>query len=78
MQFIAQFFGVLGLTMNATPTAADVVGNQPNGTLSNFAAQSWVVDRALSSYATVAWTAALGCAAVTTMMFRTPKFVKLL
>lgn len=78
LQLLAQFFGVLGLTMNATPTAADVTGNQPNGTLSNFAAQAWVIDRALSAYATVAWTAALMCAAVTTAAFRTPRLIKLL
>jgi hypothetical protein len=78
MQILAQFFGILGLTINASLNAQDVVSAQGKPGLNNFVAHAWVVDKALSSYATVAWTSALLCAAIATVVFRTPRFAKAL
>jgi hypothetical protein len=78
LQVLAQFFGVLGLTVNATPNAGDASQDQPDTTSDNFVAQDWVIDKALSTYATIAWTSALLCALIATSIFRRPRFSKIL
>jgi hypothetical protein len=78
MQILAQFFGVLGLTVNATPTALTSQGTQKNATLANYVAGSWAIGDGLSIYATTAWASALACTAVATTVFRTPRWSKLL
>jgi hypothetical protein len=78
LQFLAQFFGILGLTVNATPNAGRVTKDQYKKSLNNFSANQWVVDKALSSYATVAWTSAIVGALVVAAVFRTPRFSKVL
>jgi len=76
LQLFAQFFGVLGLTVNASPNSRDANGDQPDFNLNNFDAADWIIDLALSRYATVAWTSALAAAAVATVLFKTPSFKK--
>ncbi|KAK5455898.1 hypothetical protein LTS15_005216 [Exophiala xenobiotica] len=78
MQILAQFFGLLGLTINNSLSVQDVWTAQfnTNTTLDNFVAHAWVVDKGLSAYATVAWTSALLCAAIATVYFHTPRFYK--
>jgi Ca2+/Na+ antiporter len=73
LQIFAQFFGILGLTLNASPNAERANGDQPTFGLNNFSADDWTIDLALSRYATVAWTSALAAAAVATVIFRTPR-----
>jgi len=81
MQLLAQFFGVLGLTLNATPDQATAVSYRPNTDvdlrIDNFQADSWAVGKGLSTYATIAWTSAAACAAVASTVFRRPSFPKL-
>ena len=61
LQVLAQFFGVLGLTLNATQNARDVISKAPGG-FRNFGASDWVLDIALVRYASVAWLSAVLCA----------------
>lgn len=77
-QILAQYFGVLGLTVNATPTADTAKGVVNDNDWNNFQADSWAIGEGLSTYATIAWTSALASAAVATTVFRTPRFTKLL
>ena len=77
-QVLAQYFGVLGLTVNATPNADTAVGTVHDSDYNHFVADSWAVGQGLSTYATIAWTSALSCAAVATLVLRTPRFAKLL
>jgi hypothetical protein len=78
LQLFAQFFGVLGLTVSASPSGRDANGYQTDYLLNNFDAADWVIDVALSRYATVAWTAALAAAAVATVVFKKPSIRKML
>lgn len=79
LQILAQLFGMLGLTVNATPSdTQDAYNDQSNTTFAYFAVGHWTIGKALSTYATVAWTSAVLCAAVATSVFRTPRFTKLL
>jgi hypothetical protein len=71
LQLFAQFFGVLGLTVSASPNARNANGDQQNTLLNNFDAADWVMDVALSRYATVAWTAALAAAVAAKGLLRT-------
>lgn len=73
LQVLAQFFGVLGLTVNATPTAYQAEQNNQNF----LGATPWIMDKALTTYATVAWTMAVACAGLVGFVYRTPKFPKL-
>jgi hypothetical protein len=77
LQILAQYFGVLGLTVTATPNAKDAVQFQLDGA-NNFMGHDWVIGRALSAFATVAWTSALFCAGIATAVFTRPRFPKLL
>lgn len=54
LQVLAQFFGVLSLSVLATPTAAVVNTIAPRG-FTNFAASDWMLDIGLTRYASVAW-----------------------
>lgn len=77
-QILAQYFGVLGLTVNATPNAAsarDAVGFTD---YIYFQADSWAIGKGLSTYATTAWASAVACAAVATALFRRPRYPKML
>lgn len=74
LQVIAQFFGVLALTLNASPVPDDI-SNDTNGA---FGANSWVIGVALSTYATVAWTTALITAGLVILTYRLPRIEKLL
>ena len=76
LQLLAQYFGVLGLTVNATPTVDTAVGAVRNSDYNNFLADSWAIGRGLSTFATLAWTSALACAGLATTMFRTPRYAK--
>ena len=68
LQMLAQFFAILGLTLNATPTPAQAT---QNGT-GNFGASSWIMDRALTQFATVAWTSSLTCAMLVDYVYHKP------
>jgi hypothetical protein len=78
LQILAQYFGVLGLTVNATPTYGTAQSFQKNATLGFYVADSWAIGKGLSTYATTAWASATFCAAVATTVFRRPRFPKLL
>lgn len=73
LQILAQLFGILGLTVNATPTPAEATQNGSE----EFGASTWIMDKALTEFATVAWATALPCALLTGYIYRTPKFSKL-
>ncbi|KAJ9607110.1 hypothetical protein H2200_008182 [Cladophialophora chaetospira] len=73
LQFVAQFFAVLGLTLTATPTPNQVSNNHDN----LFGAKPWIMDIALTRYATVAWTTAIACAMIVGANYRTPRFERL-
>lgn len=73
LQIFAQFFGVISMTIIATPTPDQAV--QSN--VDNLGATPWIIDTALSTYATVAWTSALAYAGLIGMVYRTPRFTKL-
>ncbi|KIM99943.1 hypothetical protein OIDMADRAFT_30313 [Oidiodendron maius Zn] len=73
LQILAQLFGILGLTVNATPTPAQATQNGSE----EFGASTWIMDKALTEFATVAWATALPCALLTGYLYRTPKFSKL-
>ncbi|KAL5326212.1 hypothetical protein ACEPPN_007350 [Leptodophora sp. 'Broadleaf-Isolate-01'] len=72
LQLIAQFFGVLGLTIIATPDQFQAV-QHASGVLG---ATPWVIDKALATYATVAWTSALACAVLVSRAYRMPRWDK--
>ncbi|KAH7407446.1 hypothetical protein BKA64DRAFT_640378 [Cadophora sp. MPI-SDFR-AT-0126] len=74
LQILAQFFGVISMTIIATPTQDQAV--QSN--VDNLGATPWIIDKALSTYATVAWTSALACAGLVGLVYRTPRFTKLI
>lgn len=76
-QILAQFFGVLGLTVNATPKATDEAKAiiQFDAEI-KFQADTWAIGKGLSTYATIAWASAAACAAVATALFRTPRYPK--
>ncbi|KAK0100919.1 hypothetical protein ONS95_007361 [Cadophora gregata] len=74
LQILAQFFGVISMTIIATPTQDQAI--QSN--VDNLGATPWIIDKALSAYATVAWTSALACAGLVSLVYRTPKFTKLI
>jgi hypothetical protein len=61
LQVLAQFFGVLGLTQNATPNANLITQRYLSG-FGNFSAGDWILDIALVRYASVAWLSAVLCA----------------
>jgi hypothetical protein len=73
LQILAQFFGVLALTIDATPTPYQAV--QYNRDV--LGATPWIIDKALSVYATVAWTSSLATAGLVGFVYRTPRFTKL-
>lgn len=73
LQILAQFFAILALTINATPSPAQATQNGS----AEFGASAWTMDKALTAYATVAWTTALACALLTGYLYRTPRFAKL-
>lgn len=77
-QVLAQYFGVLGLTVNATPSAADAIGAVHESDAIFFRADSWAISRGLSVYGTTAWASAIACAVVASSVFRTPRFTKVL
>jgi hypothetical protein len=54
LQLLAQFFGVLSLSVLATPTATVVNTIAPRG-FTNFAASDWMLDIGMTRYASVAW-----------------------
>jgi len=66
LQIFAQFFGILGLTINATPTPSEAGANSIDG----IGATPWIMDKAMTRYATVAWTMAIGCIFVMTYGYR--------
>ncbi|KAF1950577.1 hypothetical protein CC80DRAFT_229143 [Byssothecium circinans] len=70
LQVLAQFFGILGLIVNPTPNGGDATASQHKKLLNNFAAHEWVMDKGLTTYATVAWTSAVLCAVIATAVFR--------
>ncbi|KAG4435924.1 hypothetical protein IFR05_008581 [Cadophora sp. M221] len=74
IQILAQFFGVISMTIIATPTQDQAI--QSN--VDNLGATPWIIDKALSTYATVAWTSALACAGLVGLVYRTPRFTKLI
>ena len=76
LQILAQYFGVIGLTLNATPNAASAATGSSSQT-GNFVADEWVLERGLTTYATVAWTSAIACAIVARSTFSLPKYTKL-
>ena len=78
MQILAQCFGVLGLTVNATPSAQSAKDTVHNSDWVYFVADSWAIGKGSSMYATTAWASALACAALATTVFRTPRFPKIL
>lgn len=71
LQVFAQFFGILGLTINATPTPSEARANSLDG----LGVSEWIMDKALTRYATVGWTMALACAVATNLCYRAPKRV---
>ncbi|CZR68332.1 uncharacterized protein PAC_18231 [Phialocephala subalpina] len=74
LQIFAQFFGVLGLTVNATPTAGQVENNN-----SDFLGSTpWMMDKALTAYATVTWTLAVTAATLMGLVYRIPRWPKLI
>lgn len=58
LQVLAQFFGVLGLSQNATPNASLIVQEYLTD-FGNFTAGDWILDIALVRYASVAWLSAI-------------------
>lgn len=72
LQILAQFFGVLGLTITATPAPTTAVQYNQG----ELGATPWIIDKALSTYATVAWTSALATAGLIGFVYRTPRFEK--
>ncbi|KAH8654010.1 hypothetical protein BGZ60DRAFT_419140 [Tricladium varicosporioides] len=74
LQFTAQFFGVLAMTINGTPFPDQAV--QHNRDI--LGATPWIMDRALTSYASVAWTMALCAAVGIGLVYRLPRLEKLL
>jgi len=71
LRILAQFFGVLGLTITATGTDCST------GDQSAYGASSWMIGRALSTYTTTAWISAIATAAMTAFIYRTPRSTKL-
>ncbi|PVH83678.1 hypothetical protein DL98DRAFT_652158 [Cadophora sp. DSE1049] len=74
LQILAQFLGVISMTIIATPTQDQAI--QSN--IDNLGATPWIIDKALSTYATIAWTSALACAGLVGLVYRTPRFTKLI
>lgn len=78
-QILAQYFGVLGLTINATPKDKDSAKTAVQDTdYDNFMVDTWAIGKGLSTYATVAWASAVACATIAKALFRTPRYPKLL
>jgi hypothetical protein len=78
LQFLAQFFGVLGLTVNATPNGASAALYQYQVDDNNFVAHDWVIGKGMGAYATTAWTTALASAFLAGSVFTMPSFPKYL
>lgn len=76
-QLLAQYFGVLGLSVNATPTY-DKTPLVQTATYHFFVADSWAIDTGLSVYATTAWTSAIACAVLIASFWRLPRASALL
>ncbi|CZR52729.1 uncharacterized protein PAC_02606 [Phialocephala subalpina] len=74
LQFVAQFFGVLGLTINGTPFPDQAI--QHNRDI--LGATPWIMDKALTAYASVAWTMAGAGAVGVGMVYRVPRWEKFL
>ncbi|KAF8851877.1 hypothetical protein BDZ45DRAFT_678782 [Acephala macrosclerotiorum] len=74
LQFVAQFFGVLGMTINGTPFPDQAVQHNPD----ILGATPWIMDKALTAYATVAWTFAGVGAVGVGMVYRVPRWEKFL
>jgi hypothetical protein len=72
LQILAQFFGILGMTSNATPIPSQAVQYNQG----ELGATPWIMDKALSTYTTVAWTSALATAGLVGIVYRTPRFEK--
>ena len=68
LQVLAQFFGVLGLTLNASQTPDYNLQTAAPG-FQNFGSSDWILDIALVRYASVAWLSALLCAVGTCWLF---------
>ena len=69
LQLLAQFFGVLGLSLNNSYTPSAVTGAAVPD-FENFGANEWTLDIALTRYATVAWVSAIVCACTVGMVSR--------
>ncbi|KAH8882536.1 hypothetical protein GQ53DRAFT_753585 [Thozetella sp. PMI_491] len=84
LQFLAQFFGVLGLTINAyVPVSADQYTPDPDSSspsrfLNNFIAHPWVIGQGMAAYATVVWTSAMANAVLVGVFFSRPVWPKIL
>ena len=63
LQFLAQFFGILGLTVVATGPLGDVNGG-------NYGASTWSIDLALARYGSAAWLSALVAAGTLRSSYR--------
>jgi hypothetical protein len=80
-QILAQLFGLLGLNVLATPgsiaTASDLNQGIP-AAVANYGLGPWVVDRGLSTWATVAWTSAVACAALVGNLWQRPRWARII
>ena len=76
-QVLAQFFGVLAFTINPTPNGADATASQHKRHFNHFSADEWVMDEALTTYATIAWMAAVLAALAATAVFERPRLYSL-
>lgn len=75
LQLLAQYFGVLGLTVSATPNPAEAL-QAATPLFDNFGAAEWQMDIALTRYATVAWVSSILCACLAGTVFRVPRVEK--
>ena len=67
LQFLAQFFGILGLTVVATGPLGELNGG-------NYGAGTWSIDLALARYGSVAWLTALIAAGTLRFGYRSKYF----
>jgi hypothetical protein len=73
LQLLAQFLGVLAFTVNATPTPLQAA----QGNTFDFGASTWILDVALTSYASCAWVFALFAAGLVGFVWRVPRLGRL-
>lgn len=77
LQILAQFFGILGLVITATPDTENLDVQQPEPNYAVYTSDDWIIGEGLARYATVTWVSALAALLIARVTFSTSTKAKM-